>query len=231
VTAIVFDLDDTLYDRTQPLKNAFLALESTKHIDFDLFQKAFQINSEIAFNQFKQNSCSLKESHIYRIKETLNHFGMQIPDETALNFQSLYEDNQQYIKLDPYIKDILELLQARKIRKYIITNGPGNHQRKKIQTLGLDQYFEPNQIIVSGEVGIAKPTPAIFELAENNFDLDKRNTWYVGDSYENDVIGANRVGWHTIWYNKDRKKAANNIATHTVLSTEQLKPLLINLLS
>ena len=47
----------------------------------------------------------------------------------------------------------------------------------------------------SSAVGISKPDERIFHMV-------CESGLYVGDSYENDVIGAKKAGWDVIWLNK-----------------------------
>ena len=31
--------------------------------------------------------------------------------------------------------------------------------------------------------------------------LDPEETWFIGDTFEIDVVGAKNSGWHVIWFN------------------------------
>lgn len=223
---IAFDLDDTLYEKSQPLKKVFLELECSENTSFNYFHKLFQVNSDIAFEKVRKGKWTLKESHIFRVKETLKQLDIFIDEEAAQSFQTLYEKNQQQIELSPFILDIIQFLQKKRIQTIIITNGPVDHQRNKVKNLGLDNYFDLEEIIVSAEEGVAKPNEQIFKIAENRFNLNKHKTWYIGDDYANDIIGATHAGWHSIWLNTENVKKDKNIATKTVTSTLQLKQLL-----
>jgi len=105
------------------------------------------------------------------------------------------------------------------------------HQRNKIKNLGLNAYFRPEEIIVSGEEGIAKPDEGIFHLAEKRFRITPTKTWYIGDSYSNDIVGASKVGWNSIWFQTSNEKVEKNIATKTVSSMLELKYLLIDMIN
>jgi HAD superfamily hydrolase (TIGR01509 family) len=61
--------------------------------------------------------------------------------------------------------------------------------------------------VVSGDVGIHKPDPHIFELCLSKMRLDPTQAVYVGDHYENDVRGAQAVGLSAIWYAGAVRKA------------------------
>ncbi len=31
--------------------------------------------------------------------------------------------------------------------------------------------------------------------------IDPEETWFIGDTFEIDVVGAKNSGWHVIWFN------------------------------
>lgn len=51
--------------------------------------------------------------------------------------------------------------------------------------------------IYSGDIGIAKPDPAIFHLAQRAGGLEGKRILYVGNDVEADIQGAAAVGWST----------------------------------
>jgi FMN phosphatase YigB (HAD superfamily) len=53
---------------------------------------------------------------------------------------------------------------------------------------------------VSGEVGWAKPHPAIFAAALGRMDADPARTVFVGDNPVADMAGAKAAGMWTAWY-------------------------------
>ncbi|MEL3958971.1 HAD family hydrolase [Caldifermentibacillus hisashii] len=232
MTTIAFDLDDTLYDRTQPLRQALLEIDEAKSLPFHKFLKVFQQNSDIAFEKVKDHIWTLEESHIFRIRNTLHQLGIDISLSKAQNFQDQYKKNQQQIEPFPCILEILDFLQTKNIQTIIITNGPSTSQRNKINNLRLNKYFSPEQIIVSEEENIAKPDIGIFRLAESRFKLDRTKTWFIGDSYVNDIVGAANAGWNTIWFNRNYKiknEKTNLLKTKTVFSSLELKDYLFDM--
>jgi HAD superfamily hydrolase (TIGR01549 family) len=99
---------------------------------------------------------------------------------------ALYED----------VEDLFENLTG-KFKLGLLTNGPSNLQRRKIDVLGIDRWFD--EIIVSGEHDLAKPDPRIFYIALEELNSDPEQTIYVGNSLEYDVLGANNAGVPVIW--------------------------------
>jgi FMN phosphatase YigB (HAD superfamily) len=82
----------------------------------------------------------------------------------------------------------------------LITNGPSDFQRGKLRLHGLEHWFEV--VIISGEVGIAKPNASIFDLALNKLVVERENVWHVGDSLTADVAGAKAAGLTAVWINR-----------------------------
>jgi putative hydrolase of the HAD superfamily len=88
--------------------------------------------------------------------------------------------------------DMLRALRGRGIRVGVLTNGPSEFQRRKLETSGLG--VEVDAIAVSGELGVAKPDPLAFTRALALLGTAAAETAMVGDSIENDVLGGLRAG-------------------------------------
>jgi putative hydrolase of the HAD superfamily len=81
----------------------------------------------------------------------------------------------------------------------IVTNGPPDIQRLKIEQTGLGAAF--SVIVISGELGIGKPDPRIFHHALNALGVPDAgaDAVMVGDSWERDIEGALGAGLSAIW--------------------------------
>jgi HAD superfamily hydrolase (TIGR01509 family) len=66
---------------------------------------------------------------------------------------------------------------------------------------GIAHLFE--EVVVSDEVGWRKPEPVIFETALGRLGVSARESLYVGDRPDLDVAGAQGVGMHAVWINRD----------------------------
>jgi len=49
-------------------------------------------------------------------------------------------------------------------------------------------------VVISAELGVAKPDPAIFRAALDRLGADAKGALHVGDSVEHDVVGARAAG-------------------------------------
>lgn len=205
--AVLFDIDDTLYDQAVPFMQAVRsAFPGLGELDGEALFQARAHHGEISFHKVLAGEMTMEEMYRYRIREALREFDVSVTDEEADTFQQLYGETQKQLEMSHTMEAVLALLQERGVILGIITNGPAGHQREKAEVLGMGNFVRPEHIFVSGEVGYTKPDLRIFRRAEETMGLMPQNTWYVGDSYENDMVGAARAGWHTVWMNRRGKE-------------------------
>ncbi|MDP6606243.1 MAG: HAD family hydrolase [Dehalococcoidia bacterium] len=126
-------------------------------------------------------------------------------------------------QLYPDVAAALDSLLGR-YRLGLITNGPSENQRSRIAPLGLDRYFK--SIAVSGELGIRKPDPAIFNQVLHEISAQPSTAVYIGDSLGADVAGAHAAGVAAVWIN--RTGAPRDDAPDATITTlDELLPLLV----
>lgn len=81
-----------------------------------------------------------------------------------------------------------------------ITNGFGDVQHERLARSGIARHLAG--VVVSDEVGAAKPDPAIFDAALAVVDHPPRDrVAIVGDSLTSDVAGGRAYGITTVWVN------------------------------
>lgn len=98
------------------------------------------------------------------------------------------------------VADLFSSLTQSGIPVALITNGATDSQRDKLRVLGIEHWFQA--IIISGEVGLAKPNPAIFYLAIDRLGVEPESIWHVGDNLLTDVAGAKAAGIGAVWVNR-----------------------------
>jgi 2-haloacid dehalogenase len=82
----------------------------------------------------------------------------------------------------------------------LITNGLREVQRPRLERSTIGGYFDV--VVISEEVGAAKPDPAIFAAAlERMGHPPCERVLMVGDSVTSDITGANRAGIDACWFN------------------------------
>lgn len=92
----------------------------------------------------------------------------------------------------------------------LITNGMPEVQRPRFASSDLSDYF--TGIVISEEVGAAKPDPKIFDAAFQVMKWPrKEEVLMVGDSLTSDIDGGNSYGIDTCWFNPRRDSVAVQI--------------------
>lgn len=79
----------------------------------------------------------------------------------------------------------------------LLTNGPPDIQRLKLDQTGLASCFDA--VVISGEVGVGKPSPEAFGLLVEALGVRPEEAVMVGDSWQRDVEGALCAGVRPIW--------------------------------
>lgn len=79
----------------------------------------------------------------------------------------------------------------------VVSNGKGEVQRTKLSALGIESLFDC--IVVSGDIGVRKPSPEIFMAALNELACEPQEAIFVGDHPQNDYMGSLNVGMTPIW--------------------------------
>ena len=113
-----------------------------------------------------------------------------------------------------------------KVNMGIITNGFTELQRVRLEKTGLKNVFSP--VIISEQVGIAKPDVGIFEHALAYMgDLKREQVLMVGDNPHSDILGGMNAGFDTCWLNSENSALPEGIKpSYQVTSLTQLQSLL-----
>jgi putative hydrolase of the HAD superfamily len=104
----------------------------------------------------------------------------------------------------------------------LLTNGASQLQRRKLQASGLKGYFR--ETVISGEVGVGKPDPRVFQLVIAGLGVTPDEAVMVGDNLVRDVGGAIGAGLHAVWLNRDGARGNESYAE--IRSLQELPALL-----
>jgi putative hydrolase of the HAD superfamily len=162
-------------------------------------------------------------------EETLTAVGLRDRisprDAITLHHAKMRRNHELY----PDVVPALEALAGR-FKLAIVTNGDTTTQRAKIEATGLAPLV--NAILVSGELGVGKPDPRIFDRALAMLDVPPRQAVHVGDSLEADVAGARASGIGAVWVNRSGVPAptGHTKPDHQIRSLAELPTLVDQLL-
>lgn len=195
--AVLFDLDDTLYDLRAHWRarlSAALAAVLVRYPELDHDALLRQALSDRIF--------------IEQLTGFLHRQG--IDDEELITTAQASYRRDWFEQMAPY-EDALATLDALRphFRLGLITNGPVRTQRPKIARFRLEERLD--LLVVSEEVGVEKPDPSIFLLALEALGVRPDEALFVGDSPEHDLRGAAAAGMAAVWMNPRREPLPGDI--------------------
>lgn len=210
-TAILFDVDDTLYDQTVPFMEAYAEYFGNEPaVSAEIIYPVTRKYSDQVYSQTMAGEITMEEMYIYRMQKAFEEFSIRITDQEALDFQKIYADRQHHIHMSPLMGEVLDYCSG-KAELGIITNGPSEHQWDKVKSLQAEKWIPHENIFVSADVGAEKPERKIFDYAKQKMELEDAAIWFVGDSYPLDVEGAMNAGWNAVWMNRRKRQAPGNM--------------------
>lgn len=193
IKAVLFDLDQTLLNRTETLRR-FLNWQ----INFyQLVPAVYKDQFIHRFLELDANGSVWKDVvYTQLIQEfTIRHYSM-----AQLLQCYIQELNKFSVEFEGVTAAVSELYQSG-YQIGLISNGKNPFQEHNFQALGLSAFF--SVILVSDAVGLRKPDSAIFHKACQQLQRSAEQCVFVGDNDIADIQGANRAGLKSIFFHPD----------------------------
>ena len=206
-TTLLFDLDHTLLDSDASEALAFQAALSEAGVDEPHRHHAEydQINRAL-WAAVEQGVVTPDHVRTERFHQLVTAAGLDV-DPVALA-DAFVAGLARHGDLYPGVRDVLDALSGL-VALALVTNGLSEVQRTRIERLDIGRYFDA--VVISAEVGSAKPAPAIFDIAfERLGGPAKRSTLMVGDSLTSDIRGGHDYGIPTCWFNPHGRVARDS---------------------
>lgn len=217
---ILFDADETIFDFDDytGLKRT-IAKYGIGITDED-YHEYKRLNTEL-FNKYQKGeikAIDIKSTRLKKWSDIVNVNPLQLNQELLCNMLEI-------CKPLPGAVELLELLKNN-FKLGMITNGFVDLQEARLKRNGLFEYFDV--LIISENVGVAKPDPKIFEHAFRLMgDVSRKEILMVGDSPNSDILGGMRAGIDTCWLNPENRPIPNNInPTYNIQKLGDLKNLI-----
>ena len=202
--AVLFDLDDTLFDHQACARAALMGVRAL-HACFAAIEPSDlerthagileQLHLEVIGGRLP-----LDAARVERFRQLYGVAGVDADDALAAEAAAAYRD--AYIGARVEVEGASALLAAvrQHARVIVVSNNLLHEQQAKMRHCGLDRYVD--ELIVSEDAGVSKPDPGIFELALERAGVPAAEAVMVGDSWVNDIEGARAVGIRAIWFNR-----------------------------
>jgi putative hydrolase of the HAD superfamily len=193
IAAVLFDLDETLLDRTTSLR-AFLADQYERYAD--CLGSAMLEDWRSHFVALEKRG-GVHKSVVYPV--LLAEFGANADLAGALlaDYQSRCTDFAQPCD---GMAAVLGAVRSRGLKVGIVTNGETDFQTRHIRALGLERLVDA--IFISEMEGLRKPDAALFLRAAAVLGAKPTQCLFVGDNPVVDVLGAAAAGMKTAWFRR-----------------------------
>lgn len=196
---IFFDADDTLFDYPLGERAALQACLEEFRIPapLDPFVRAYRRHNRDVWQAFERgetDQATLRVERFSRLFAELGIAGLPVARVSTFYLDALACQPQL---LPGALETIREL--AAKYPLALITNGIAAVQKKRFAASPISPYFKA--IVISEEVGIAKPDPRIFAPALEKIGVAAADVLYVGDSVTSDMTAARNAGMDFCWLN------------------------------
>ena len=197
-TAVWFDLDGTLCHHERPfdrlVADALVAAGARSPPD-----GAYDVCAERIFSTLE--ACE-SEPYAQAFDQVATVLEVDVdPAEAAAAYREL---EREATTVTETARDVLAAVGSR-APVGVLTNGDGPHERAKLADHGLDEILDA--VVVSNEVGVRKPDPELFAVAEDRLDAGRHV--HVADEFETDVLPAQQAGWDAVHVRNDDGPAAS----------------------
>jgi YjjG family noncanonical pyrimidine nucleotidase len=217
---LLFDADGTLFDYDKAesiaLREAFRRIDVT----FDpAYLAAYRQINHALWEALERGELTPNLLKVRRFEQLLHAVGVAFPPAA---FSASYLDCLAACsELIAGVPEMLHALQG-KYRMAILTNGLQAVQRPRLAGSVIHHHFA--DMIISEEIGVAKPARQFFDAALARLgNPARREVLMIGDNWASDIVGATQYGLDACWYNPSRKpRPAGGAVTREIASLSEL---------
>ncbi|MGH3642404.1 MAG: HAD family hydrolase [Mycobacterium sp.] len=191
MAVLLVDLDDTLVDRSQVVRE--WAADIAQHHSGDEGLEQWLVEWDCDGNDVRD-----RRDFLSGVQARL---GMtESVDELLQRWP--YEFGGHH-RLDEATRSVLGSTRRRGVPVVIVTNGFTTQQEAKLDAIGARNLVDG--WVISERAGVRKPDRRIFELAAESVGHALNGSWMVGDNPIADIGGAANAGLRSVWVNRHHR--------------------------
>jgi HAD superfamily hydrolase (TIGR01509 family) len=195
LTAVLFDLDDTLLDtaaveRRRWARVAALVRCAAPDVSLNELHARYRALNE-GRSDVDTGAVSYDDFREARLREALRPW-CPLSGRLLAAYVAVSNDIADQIEPLPGAVELLTELRGQGIATAIVTNGGADWQRRKLQLTGIGALVDA--VVISAELGVAKPDPLPFQRACELLGVHPGSAMMVGDNPACDIAGAETAG-------------------------------------
>jgi len=193
----LLDADNTIFDYDRAERDALAGALAEAGIEAtDRVRETYRVLNDALWRAFEQGTVTQEALRMERFRRLLPEALPGCRADPAVLSRRYVELLAAQAHLLPHAADALTDLGSRAALA-LVTNGLAEVQRSRLARSGLAARF--HAVVISGEVGIAKPDPRFFHLATRALGLSADEVLCVGDMPGTDIRGARAAGMASCW--------------------------------
>jgi len=199
VKAIVFALDDVLYDSFLQKSNARLSAVKA------MIESGLPVDVETGYRRLEEIVKELGPNNNRHFDNLLETLGLKWnPAVVAAGVVAYRNTNPVFLK--PYPDTVPTLLKLRDmgLKLAVASSGGSVKEWEKLISLGLQHIFQA--VVVSEDLKLNQLTEEVLRQVIREFDVTPAETMYVGVNPNNEIQIANRAGLITVRLRKGESK-------------------------
>jgi putative hydrolase of the HAD superfamily len=189
VCAVVFDLDNVLYDEIHYIFAAFRSIARF------LSERCRFSEDEV----FLKLVCDFeKKGSMYPrlFNDAVNDLGLD--QNLVPEILSLYATLDSKVELFPEAVSVLLALRDLGLKLALVTNANAQIQHNKVRLLGVEKFFDVVVYARETPSGKDKPDPEVYNVALRKLGVGAGGAVCVGDNPYTDFWGAKQLGMRTV---------------------------------
>lgn len=206
LAAVIFDLDDTLFDHRGAATSgvpAWLADIGVEPSD-ELVSLWFAAEQRhlVAWHR---GEITFAEQRRQRLREILPQIGRTAHDDAELDqmfADYLVHYEAAWRRFDD-VETALEIVASAGLSSAVLTNGAEHQQTYKIEAIGLSDKV--GRVFCCDQLGFAKPDQRAYQQVCRSLGITCDQALHVGDRYDLDVVAARAAGLHAVFLDRENR--------------------------
>lgn len=231
---IIFDLDDTLTNDKENIREAFkevVKFKNEKYSD-EKFEKFYRVDKDTWKKRAAgelitpYEDSNEKKAEWLRAYRFIKYYNDEITYNEAVNLNNVYmEGMKKKVISRENAYETIKYIHNKGYKIVIATNGPIVPLKEKINKLGITQYIF--KVFSAEEVGAMKPHEDFYKGLFKKIEVKLSDKiLFIGDELEKDIKGAIENKIDTCWCNYNKEKNTKYKVNYEIHNLKELTSIL-----